>query len=767
MLANSKGQDLVEHLEAVALVSKYLAERLGMPPFLVEACRLAGLLHDIGKAEDSFQSYLSGGPIADFSGPYHHEVSWAVLKAGGYRVGGDVIPPSEQVRMTSLVLNAVYWHHSKPLDDKFESLESAGEILGTSDLSSVLSLCGVLGVTLDANLPNDEKIPDMYGSAERDWSLNAKYMAVRGCLIAADRYISTLPESLKLSSVLSFEHDLSMHLQHYLGAIRSVSYTVPLLYDKARFAIQENCVEEALPHRTVQVNAPAGFGKTLQGVLFSLKRGRRVFWVTPRNVIAESLYTNIQRELAALGVSRSIELFLGGERKSGTDLSIPDCLSDIVVTNIDNLTRPMVSNEAADKLYLSLASDVVFDEYHEFVSEAPLFSAFIHLMRLRNVVSDCSHTLLLSATPMCLHQLWDTPDRMTLVLPEDGKHYPAAHTGLYNVKVVADRKLPEPGGVVIMNSIKNAQDVRSGGGADVLVHSKYIPIHREAIMSHILQKFGKGGSGVREGVRVVSAPILQAALDISFRWMQESALSAEATVQRLGRVNRWGDLLDVPTVEILDLGKTDKRESAAVTSIFDDRLKNLWVAHLKGSLMGAPVTLQEVYGIYTSFYSAYGKEVLAWLKDCLKRGTESLNECCPVKLPSSVKTASSGSGKNLRSVHGSYFFAVQGNDGVYLPPGNEFSCLMRDINDLSAKAQRSASDWKIALGKMIDAGYSSFGKVHGLLKKGRMKKTPDANKHVWSKRREMPYPAPDGHRYDCKGLGGAIGDVGLGLVERT
>ena len=760
MLANSKGQHLYEHLESVALVSKHLAEKLGLAPSLVEASRLAGLLHDVGKAEGSFQEYLEGKTTGVFRGPYHHEVSWAVLKAGGYRV--DTVPPHEQVLVTNLVLNAVYWHHARPLDDKFESRAGTGEVLGTNDFTPVLDLVSSLGVVLDDTLATTEKVPDMYDSGVRDWSLNAKYMAVRGCLVAADRFVSSLTS---LSSILAPGYDPSADLSHYMGVVGQVTYTVPSLYDASRFAVQDNCINEALPYRTVQVNAPAGFGKTLQGVLFSLKRGRRVFWVTPRNVIAESVYTNIQRELVALGVSRSVELFLGGERKSCTDHTVPDCFSDIVVTNIDNLTRPMVSNETADKLYLSLASDVVFDEYHEFVSEAPLFAAFIHLMRLRNAVSDCSHTLLLSATPMCLHQLWDMVGRETKVLPDEGKHYPAAHTGLYDLRVSTIRKTPEPGGVVIMNSIKNAQDVKASGHADVLAHSKYIPAHREAVMSFILAKFGKGGKGIAEGVRVSSAPILQAALDISFRWMQESALSAEATVQRIGRVKRWGEFLEVPTVEVLDLGKTDRREQAAVGAIFDSKLKEHWVAHLKGSLTGANVSLQEIYGIYASFYAKHGKDVLEWLSECLRVGTASLNDCCPVKLPDSAKTANSGSGTNLRSVQGSYFYAVQDNNGNYLPPGNELSGLMRDISSLSDRAQRSSSDWVIALGKMVRAGYGSFGRVHSLLKKGRMKKTPDANKHIWCKRREMPYPAPDGFRYDCAGMGGTIGDVGLGLVE--
>ncbi len=50
--------DLYGHQELTGEVAKRLAAMLGMPPFVQEVLRLAGRLHDIGKASPSFQTYL-------------------------------------------------------------------------------------------------------------------------------------------------------------------------------------------------------------------------------------------------------------------------------------------------------------------------------------------------------------------------------------------------------------------------------------------------------------------------------------------------------------------------------------------------------------------------------------------------------------------------------------------------------------------------------------------------------------------------------------
>jgi len=699
---------------------------------------MGGLLHDIGKALPSFQAFLSGTSTFDSNLPLHHEVSWAVLRAGGYR--------------NKLVLNSVYWHHARPLNDKYDFRELAEDILSSLDVSSVITFCASLGVQLDPSLPDaDVKVPDLYDSKAYLGSQNSEYMAVRACVIAADRYVSSLGSDLNNFSLSG--------LDKYFGDVGAAGYGVPQGYDPVRFQRQVDCVKECLLSQTSQVNAPAGFGKTLQGVLYSLERGKRTYWVTPRNVIAESIYDNIQRELGSLGVNRSVELFLGGERKACTDSSVLEGFSDIVVTNIDNLLKPMVSNEVADKLYLSLVSDVVFDEYHEFVSSSPMFSAFVYFMRLRHQLTDVPKTLLLSATPMLVKDLWDLVGKKTLVLPSPGTHYPAAHGDLYKVSINKGTPSVTPGGgVTIMNSIKNAQDAKVSHKADVVAHSKFTKNNRKTLMDFLLSKFGKGGTGVVDGVKVTSAPILQAALDISFGWMQESVLSPESTLQRLGRLNRWGGMSGSQL--ILLLADSDRKENAVANTVYSLGLRDLWMNLLEQEFSSPrSITLQDMYDLYSKYYQKHGGEILKWMMELIKKGTEQLSECAPVKLPKDKRDKDEGTtGKSLRTPGGSYFYTVKDSSGTWLPPGNEFSWSIMELKDALAKNPRKLSDWGKVVKALLSCGYTGFTRMGKDLK--RMKKEPGSFAHRWSRKVDMPYPM-GGLQYD--GDVNAIDVTGLGL----
>src|SRR5690606_15241320 len=72
----------------------------------------------------------------------------------------------------------------------------------------------------------------------------------------------------------------------------------------------------------------------------------------------------------------------------------------------------------------------------------------------------------------------------------------------------------------------------------VIIHSDFIKKDRERIMGIITNSFGKGGA---KDKIVFSAPILQAALDISFDNLSKTSESPENDIQVIGRVNRWGE----------------------------------------------------------------------------------------------------------------------------------------------------------------------------------------------------------------------------------
>src|SRR5208282_4444128 len=104
--------------------------------------------------------------------------------------------------------------------------------------------------------------------------------------------------------------------------------------------------------------------------------------------------------------------------------------------------------------------------------------------------------------------------------------------------------------------------------------------------------------------RVASAPIIQAAMDISLTNLYDSVCSPESTLQRIGRCNRWGTYEDrEPTIFLFipDL-KGLNNERGAIDTIYNRQLRDLWIQHLQKKIIDSqPVTLKGWYEIYNSF----------------------------------------------------------------------------------------------------------------------------------------------------------------------
>jgi len=685
MLANKdKKQDLIDHCKAVANVAKEMAKYLGIDSKFIERAYWGGMFHDIGKAissvQDFFNSNISDEYIEFF--PLHHEISWAYV---GTKTGD------------TRLLNTIYWTHGRPVHEDGGSYSDRDTILSkidTKDIKLLDTLWNTLGVGFVITDQEDPcTIPDLYVSdGTGNKNTNAELLIVRACVISADRYVSHVLTCKECSLVAG--GNIKGIIDKIVSGGITGNTACPPGYDPQRYALQNECAELSKNERTTVVRAPAGLGKTMIGVLWELKRGHRVVWVCPRNVVAEAVYKNIEKEVTALGLSCKVELYLTGQRKACNfvpsmivDSETVEFDSDIVVTNIDSVLNPMVKNGADWRSFLTFGADIILDEFHEFVSDAPMFAAFITYMRARHRVASSCSTLLLSATPMNVHHLWDTSDRMTKILPDAGSHYPPAHGKSYIISF--DQIMPNPstGTLSIHNSVKNAQEMYSMGGYDILFHSKYTDGDRKTIEQTIYEQFGKGGIGVLEEKNISSSPVIQAAMDISVKQMGDSLCSPESSLQRIGRVCRWGERDDAEIIFVeIDLS-VDRSEGSAIQVIYDRELRKLWVDHLKSSLLNKnDITLAELYIIYNNFYHKHGKVLLDYVQNQYRKGLEGspknkdlgLVSFWPARIPeidaSTAVPGKSGS-RNLRCPAGQYFFSVKkaGTSNEWLSPSDLMS----------------------------------------------------------------------------------------------
>ena len=201
---------------------------------------------------------------------------------------------------------------------------------------------------------------------------------------------------------------------------------------------------------------------------------------------------------------------------------------------------------------------MIFDEYHELICEAPLFATFINLMKTRHIYTN-SQTLLLSATPTLMNFLWDVEDgKRTILLPNN---MDTVHNGDYQITVGNNIIPMNSDSLTIFNSIRKAQEHRRNVEG-ILIHSNFLNIDIQALTKQIYDIYGKINRYSINKPNVISAPIIQASMDISFNGINESVLSPEASLQRLGRNDRWGSLKKLnitPKFNIVDMSN-DPRE---------------------------------------------------------------------------------------------------------------------------------------------------------------------------------------------------------------
>lgn len=764
---------------AVSRLSGAMAESIGLPPILIECTRTAGLLHDIGKAVKPFQDYIQkvvnefqpddSDPTLEFENildkPLHHEISWAFL-AGHLSNGRN-----------DILLSAIYWHHARPLNEAYEHFKTHDEILAkAASIKGVEKLYGTLKKDLNIIIDeyeteNSMPVPDFFvndGTLDKD--NNAKLLAVRGCLIAADRYISGLSAD-EVHSLASEKSSLDAILIKLVGKGIG-SYSKPEHYNADRFSLQEICGREAQKEHTALIKAPAGFGKTITGLIWSSGIGGRLIWVCPRNVVAESVYQSICTELEAMKMTCTIELYLTGRRQqSNCTEEMPVFSADIVVTNIDNLLAPMVSNRIADRLFAVAGSTMVFDEFHELISDAPLFAAFITLMRARHRLSTTSKTLLLSATPTNVCRLWDTSDKKTRIFPDENSHYPAAHKGKYALEFHAI--LPpvlNGGSLTICNSIKNTQKTYRNTKAKIIAHSAYTDQDRRTITAEIISRFGKGGKGIENGDTVVSAPIIQAAMDISFKELTECTLSPEATLQRIGRCDRWGNLNStgqIPVIRFVAISG-DASEDGAVRTMYDQDLHKNWIGYLAASLKNISlITLDELYLIYNKFYAEKRDEIFNYIRESYKQGINLLiDRYTPIKLKA-PQEKEGGSGRSLRSPFGSYFFTVKTSAGHWLGPDQTLSEGMDLWSRYHNNGERTIQLCNVGAMRPIikelgAAGYMPYVRI------AKRNHIPDDLVKWFRLARNRETPLPDISRiYDISQTAEGLTGTGLGLIENT
>lgn len=674
-LAKDDGTTLITHSKYVRDVSLILLkeilyeEQYNNYKKIVE---ISSLLHDIGKLTKNFQNILENkdNENKEKFKYTHNQIGWAFVSK--YLNVGK--------RDKKLIEYSIYWHHG--IFNKNDNLN--GDILDEILYKDKELMKNYIITILGDEYYNDSELdcikqPKYYEiDNENNFSDIIKYL-IKDCVVLADRIVSSFGKD-ELKNI-----DINKEIKKVIER-KNISKIVKTKYDNTeRFEKQKNIVNKT--NKTTIINAPAGFGKTILGLLWSLKNNKKIIWVCPRNMVAESVYDSIIKELKNLNINLSVELFITGEIIKSNIENKEGFNSDIIITNIDNYLYTSIRNDKLIHSYLTNNVNVIFDEYHELVSDSPIFSLFILIMKIRNNLSK-SKTLLLSATPIPINHYWEGLGcNKTKVLPTPGNHYSAIHNKKYELNIINQPDNTE-NTLTIFNSIKESQKYKYSKKIKYLIHSDFQKEYKKTQFKNLMDLYGKDSIRNIPKDSVVGTHIIQASLDISFLVLNESILSPESTLQRIGRCDRWGDYNDVPIINIF---KPDNRsESKSIEVLYDRHLNNEWY-NLLSKHNNKLLTLDNFYDLYNLFSNNFNREIRRYIAKRYNKSIKNIEDIYPIKIKKKIDSKIISANSNVLRSNGNDFFVIyfeeKSDSGItepfsYNPYGNIGNEFREDSNIL-------------------------------------------------------------------------------------
>ena len=601
--------------------------------------------------------------------PRHNEISIFL-----YELLDDVSFKTPNSECKKRIKHAVYWHHAKPFRPKggFETLgdiykklnanlkgeawalviEKCNSLLNKVceiDSSyrgmeqSLLSKCILTQIDKDKlDYVEPIKLPkykdyDPYENIadhESQTRSNAKNNQLRACLITADRWVSALSahelgSAIKHKTLNEFvaiqaEQNNLTPESNLCADIASCLSTFPNDDRSAQQAKVATRLADNNDHISVLAGA-AGCGKTKIALEWAqLRNAQQILWICPRVQICQGLFTELRNSDKPYLPDTTVELHTG-EFKCINSYESPTAedeyfTGDIVITTIDQLLSTVMSHTKADRLLNYLSVHVVFDEYHEYISMPAFNLLFAELMASRDGLVNGTNALLVSATP---HYFY-LKEVLNLDKDYDVVEMPSFNQSNYQFEFIQYDEtqhtqinpLYTPQSektFVISNTATTAQKsfIQNQHQENaILLHSKFKKSDKQVLFEQVFESFKKEGSGQYDLLR--SGPIVQASLNISCDYMISEISHAENCLQRLGRLDRFGEnktavnkyTLVIP--DTLHNGKGTGALAHFLSSTNNLASTKAWYGLLLEATNDGDkvLALADIYAIYKNFYES-------------------------------------------------------------------------------------------------------------------------------------------------------------------
>jgi CRISPR-associated helicase Cas3/CRISPR-associated endonuclease Cas3-HD len=563
-------QPLAAHLSNVAA----LAGQFAAPLNLTNEAKLAGLLHDLGKYADRFQTRLRNPSIHGINhwaaGTTHAAKKLKAFAVAFATDGHHTGIPALHENDAGLSLQTTV----KKFDDEAHRLELTGQC--PESLDALLARFAHDGLKLPSFSPS--KIKDKFAEAFRSRILFS-------CLVDADfldteKHFNPAQDKQRIVPELQPERALEILKEHLV----SKSGAGPV--NALRKQLLDDCLKAAQKSPGLfSLTAPTGSGKTLSSLAFALqhiihhnakfdqddpRRFRRIIVVIPYTSIIEQTARVYREELfeSAFGADYVLEhhsAVAPRERKEdrGHDaeedrlrrarLAAENWASPLVVTTNVQFFESLFGNRPSDcrKLHNIGRSVVLFDE----VQTLPPRLVPSLLSGVRLLTRDYGVTaVFMTATqpafasagealpydwkpePISTNEsgLAEALRRTKIALPQPGKSFSWAD--------VAAKVAAEPQSLCVVNTTKDARELFRlvrGIQPDGVFHlsARMCPAHRQEKLAEIRRRLKPENN---EPCRLVSTQLIEAGVDVDFPIAYRALGPLDSIIQTAGRCNREG-----------------------------------------------------------------------------------------------------------------------------------------------------------------------------------------------------------------------------------
>lgn len=617
---SSPDETIFEHSVKTLNIAEDLLNKAGVEnDSLHDITLIAATLHDIGKCTEDFQKHIKMGEKAIFA---HNVISFKIVDelisieekeiTPSTIIGASGVPSAKDVIMKSIL-----FHHPIPSDiNKYDSKLSEMDYITDEDIENANSIIDTIIEILNPKLicyklSKRKEIFEIIPNNDYSYFKDKPYLLTFNSLVNVSNGVVRFADILasgggEIESYTDFTFDSS-----------SLELKKPDGYDD-RFFKHLDYAEEMTHGQIFELFAPTGFGKTMIYVLWLLKQNKKVCCVSPTNEIAISNYNSVMKELKALGLDKIVKvgLLLTNEWKNGEELKDKN---DIVITNIDNYTRPLFKCDERKPMCFNFNNcNVVFDEYQQYAAK-PALEAIFRIALLGRSLCTNSKTILTSATPNKYLYKGIGVKKIAVDYTKYGERKYKCEFRQFNPDKDTENFL------MVVNGVKTSQNMCKSGWINY--HTHFTKKDKEEKRELLNKTHGKESPMESRKIPVVSTNIISTGIDISFEKVIFCGLPMEEIIQLAGRCNRWDEYSD-GGILIFSKQIENSSENKAINAKYDTFLRNKEYEMLKEKIGNRTITLSELYSIVEEIKNdkEYDNLFKEYMKECDKESCKNLSK---------------------------------------------------------------------------------------------------------------------------------------------